>query len=83
VIGVATGWLAIAAHQPDRRPPARADDLGRSPTAAIWSPPTSFTSGVIATRRRGHHPAISGPGRTMSVTGEDAIDTVWEFLASC
>ena len=25
--------------------------------------------------------ATSGPGRTMSATGEDAIDTVWEFLA--
>jgi len=38
-------------------------------------------SGVIATVTAAVVLGNVGPGRTMSTTGEDAIDTVWEFVA--
>jgi CPA1 family monovalent cation:H+ antiporter len=38
-------------------------------------------SGVIATVTAAVVLGNVGPGKTMSVTGADAIDTVWEFLA--
>lgn len=38
-------------------------------------------SGVIATVTAGVVLGNVGPGRAMSATGADAIDTVWEFLA--
>ena len=38
-------------------------------------------SGVIATVAAAIVLGNIGPGRTMSVTGSDAIDTVWEFFA--
>jgi CPA1 family monovalent cation:H+ antiporter len=38
-------------------------------------------SGVIATVTAAIVLGNVGPGRTMSATGEDAIDTVWEFAA--
>ena len=38
-------------------------------------------SGVIATVTAAVVLGNLGPGRTMSATGEDAIDIVWEFVA--
>ena len=80
-IGVATGWLAT-------RLISLTDDHLLELTISVVLAYGSYLvadqfhlSGVIATVVAAVILGNFGPGRTMSVTGEDAIDTVWEFLA--
>ena len=81
-IGLAAGFVASRVIGHRRRPPRRADDLGRARLRQLHRWPISFhLSGVIATVTAAVVLGNIGPGMTMSETGEDAIDTVWEFLA--
>jgi CPA1 family monovalent cation:H+ antiporter len=80
-IGVATGWLAT-------RLISLTDDHLLELTISVVLAYGSYLvadqfhlSGVIATVVAAVILGNFGPGRTMSVTGADAIDTVWEFLA--
>ena len=70
---------------PRRRRPATTWSSSRSrsswPTAPISSPMSSTLSGVIATVTAAVVFGNFGPGRALTETGADAIDTVWEFLA--
>ncbi len=80
-IGLATGWLAT-------RLISLTDDHLLELTISVVLAYGSYLvadqfhlSGVIATVVAAVILGNFGPGRTMSVTGADAIDTVWEFLA--
>ncbi len=80
-IGLATGFLAARAM-------ALVDDHLVELTLSVVLAYGSYIladhfhlSGVIATVTAAIVLGNIGPGKTMSETGEDAIDTVWEFFA--
>ena len=80
-IGLASGWLAT-------RLISHIDDHLLELTISVVLAYGSYLladqfhlSGVIATVVAAVVLGNFGPGRSMTVTGADAIDTVWEFLA--
>ena len=80
-IGLVSGWLAT-------RLISRIDDHLLELTISVVLAYGSYLladqfhlSGVIATVVAAVVLGNFGPGRSMTVTGADAIDTVWEFLA--
>jgi len=80
-IGLVSGWLAT-------RLISRIDDHLIELTISVVLAYGSYLiadqlhlSGVIATVVAAVILGNFGPGRSMTVTGADAIDTVWEFLA--